>query len=136
MIKRSFVLCFPFHLFCVLVSIFLFAKCNAAAGISYKPSTWKYKRHSVTNCLIWSAVIMTSLPLCDIKIRYLKLVIYMQAFLGFFRSFLKLLRCKIVKYWLKKSKGTFFSDKAFFLTVVRRSPPRFPGQKNIIDISQ
>ena len=136
MIKRS--------LFCV--SLFFFSKYNAVKGISYKPNVWKYKhtskRHSVTNCLIWSAAMMTSLPLCDIKKRYFKLwcqlyVIYMQAFLGFSRSFLNLLRYKIVKCWLKEIKRHFFFRQiVFFLIVVYRSLSRFPEQRNIIDISQ
>ena len=140
MIKRSFVLRFTFLLFCILVSLFLFAKYNAAEEISYKPNIWKYKhttkRHSFTNCLIWSAIIMTSLPLCAIKNTIFQTVIYMQAFLGFSRSFLKLLRFKIVKCWLNEIKRHFFLRQSLFLIVVRRSLPRFPGQKNIIDISQ
>ena len=124
MIKRYFVLCFIFLLSCILVSLFLFAKYKAAEGISYKPNIWKYKhknkRHSVTHCLIWSPAIMTSLPLCDIKKRYFKLwcqlyVIYMQAFWGFSRSFLKLLRSTMVKCWLNEIKRhIFFRQSLFF----------------------
>ena len=125
MIKGSFALCFTFLLLSILVSLFLFAKYNAAEVNSYKPNLWKYKhtnkRHSVTHCLIWSAAIMIIYQFVKQKKRYFKLwcklyVIYMQAFLGFPRSFLKLIRCQIVKSWLKEIKRHFFFQKSLFFS--------------------
>ena len=63
-------------------------------------------------------------PFVSSKKRYFKLwcqlyIIYMQAFLGFSRSFLKLLRCKIVKSWLKEIKRHFSFQQSLFLIVVR-----------------
>ena len=96
-----------FFFFCILVSLF-FAKYNAAEGISYKPNIQKYKhtnkRYSVAHCLIWSTQQSWQLY-----------VIYMETFLGFSRSFLKLLRCKIIKCWLKEIKRHFFFRQILFL---------------------
>ena len=147
MIKRSFVLCFTFLWFWFLVLLFLLVKYNAAERISHKPNKWKYKhtkkRHSVTHFLIWSSAIMTSLPFCDIKKNDISncdansMLFTCKTFSVFQIIFKTFLRRKILNCSLKEIKShSFFRQSLFFLIVVRRSLPRFPEQKNIIDISQ